>query len=171
MSDEKEKMSFFLENLAAQLREGLSNLYLSERRMVSPEKRKKISNADQNSAYADQSRIRLTRLVRNLEESAVLLREEAMRKEACDIVGLVSDICEESADLAKYLGLELRFSCAEARHSCLINPEHIRQLVYHLLSNAMKYTARGGYVRVKLSFQRSPKKILLSVEDNGRGIS
>ncbi|MBQ9617352.1 MAG: HAMP domain-containing histidine kinase [Oscillibacter sp.] len=170
MKDEEKKLSCFLENLAAELRNQLGNLYLSGRRLASTDARKTSANTDRNSAYADQSRIRLMRLVRNLEEGAALLKEDTFTRESCDIVGLVSDICEESADLAEYLGLELSFTCVEGWHICSVNPEHIRSLVYNLLSNAMKHTPKGGYVRVVLHFQREPQQVVLFVEDNGDGI-
>ena len=171
MKDEDKKLSCFLENLAAELREELSNLYLSGRRLASTETRKSSPTTDRNSAYADQSRIRMMRLARNLEEGAALLKEEDFMREACDIVGLVSQICEESADLAQYLGVELRFSCGEASHICAVHREYIRQLCYHLLSNALKRSASGGCVRVSLLFSGKSKRIALCVEDNGCGIA
>lgn len=170
ITEEDKNLSYLLENVAAQLREGLSNLYLSGRRLAPVSARKASPTMDQNSAYADQSRIRMMRMVRNLEEDAFLLRQDTLTREVYDIVGLVSEICEESADLVEYLGVELSFFCQEERHACAISPEHIRQLLYHLISNAMKHTPRGGRVRVVLRFQRSEKEILLSVEDNGSGI-
>lgn len=170
MTEEEKRMSYFLENIAAQFREALSNLYLSGRRIAPPSVRKASPDVDQSSAYADQSRIRMMRIVRNLEENAALLREDALTREIYDIVGLVSDICEESTDLVAYLGVELTFFCMEEQHTCAISPEHIRHLLYHLISNAIKHTPRGGRVRVVLRFLRDTREILLSVEDNGSGI-
>ncbi|MBQ9520998.1 MAG: sensor histidine kinase [Oscillospiraceae bacterium] len=170
ITEEDKNLSYLLDNLAAQLREGLSNLYLSGRRLAPVRARKASPSLDKSSAYADQSRIRMMRLVRNLEENAVLLRTETLTREIYDIVGLVSDICEESADLVAYLGVKLTFSCMEQCHTCAISPEHIRQLLYHLISNAMKHASKPGHVRVSLRFPRPPREILLSVEDDGNGI-
>ena len=169
-TEEEKNMSYLLDNVSAQFRDALSNLYLSGRRLAPPSVRKASPTLDQNAAYIDQSRMRMLRVVRNLEENAILMREEALTREIYDIVGLVADICEESADLVAYLGVKLTFACLEEQHTCAISPEHIRQLLYHLMSNAVKNTPGGGYVRVALHFERPCKDILLTVEDNGRGI-
>lgn len=171
MKGTKEEMSALLSNVAAQFREELSELHLSERKLAAPERRKASPQADRNAAYADQSFLRMTRLTQNLETCAALMRGEAFERENCDIVGLVSEICEESADLAEYRGVDLRFFCGEAAHVCSIRKEYIRQLCYHLLSNAIKSAPSGGCVRVRLLFSRSPARITLSVEDDGRGIA
>ena len=170
ITEQEQSMSYLLENVSAQFRDALSNLYLSGRRLAPPSVRKVSPTLDQNAAYIDQSRMRMMRVVRNLEENAALMREETLTREVYDIVGLVSEICEESTDLVAYLGVELTFFCMEAQHACAISPEHIRQLLYHLMSNAVKNTPHGGHVRVTLRFEHPPKDILLSVEDNGSGI-
>jgi len=170
VNEESTNLSYLLDNVAAQLRENLSNLYLSGRRLAPASARKASPTMDQSAAYADQSRIRMMRVVRNLEENAFLMRTEELTREVYDIVGLVSEICEESTDLVAYLGVKLTFFCKEAQHACAISPEYIRQLVYHLISNAVKHSQRGGRVRVVLRFQRSTREIFLSVEDNGSGI-
>ena len=171
MKGTEQEMSALLWNIAAQFREELSELHLAERKLTPPERRKASPQVDRSAACADQSFLRMTRLAQNLEICASLMRGEAFERENCDIVKLVSEICEESGDLAEYLRLDLRFFCGEAAHICSIRKEYIRQLCYHLLSNAMKSAPSGGYVRVSLLFPRNAGKIALSVEDNGCGIA
>jgi signal transduction histidine kinase len=48
------------------------------------------------------------------------------------------------------------------------DPDKLRQIMINLLSNAMKFTAPGGRVRVSCS--RKEKSVLIRVEDNGPGI-
>lgn len=171
MKDTEEAVSVLLENLAAQFREELSELYLANRKLAPPERRKASAQLDKKAAYADQSLLRMTRLAQNMETYADLARGKALERENCDIVKLVSGICEESADLAELLGVELRFFCKETAHVCLIHREYMRQLCYHLLSNALKRSASGGCVRVSLLFSGNPGRIALSVKDDGRGIA
>ena len=163
-------MGVVLANIAAQFREELSELYLAERKLAAPERRQTSAKMDRTAAYIDQSFLRMTRMAQSMETCAAFMRGEAFERENCDIVGLVSEICEESADLAQYLNVELRFSCGEASHVCAVRKEYIRQLCYHLLSNALKSLSPGGCVRVGLRFPRKSGRIELSVEDNGRGI-
>ena len=160
-----------LRSIAAQFREGLSDLHMAEGKRSPSKKRRSAPLKDKRSPYADRGRLRMARLARNIETCAALIGGEPLKRENSDIVRLISTICEESADLAEYLGLDLTFLCAEESHFCAIHAEYVRQLAYHLLSNAMKHTPSGGRVRVSLRFQRPARRVLLSVEDNGSGIA
>lgn len=51
----------------------------------------------------------------------------------------------------------------------LVDPNRIKQVVYNVLSNAVKYTPEGGTIRLQTSIAAG--EILLSVEDTGIGIS
>ena len=69
--------------------------------------------------------------------------------------------------VAKEKGVTL--TC-EAQEGCLAaaTPDEIHQVIYNLTDNAVKYTGRGGSVRVSL--RRQGPRALLRVEDNGPGI-
>jgi signal transduction histidine kinase len=55
--------------------------------------------------------------------------------------------------------------------ACVLgNRAHLRQVVNNLLDNAIKYTMRGGAVRVKLEVLRDGETARLCVSDNGAGI-
>jgi len=51
----------------------------------------------------------------------------------------------------------------------LVDPKHIRILLWNLLKNAMEAMPHGGEIRVSL--QREGEEALLTVEDHGEGIS
>ena len=70
--------------------------------------------------------------------------------------------------LAEQLGIRLRFVCAMERRICAMDPPAMEQLLYHLLSNALKATPAGGEVAVEL--KKSGGQLLLSVTDTGCGI-
>lgn len=163
MAETETKTGVLLGNVAARLREELGVLYLVGRNPAPSDERA--------SAYFEQSRLRVTRLARNMETDAALMRGEAFERENEDIVRLISDICEGAADLAEYLKLSLTFQCAEEAHICAVHAEYMRQLAYHLASNAMKNASPGGHVRVSLRFPKAERRILLSVSDDGAGIA
>lgn len=54
--------------------------------------------------------------------------------------------------------------------SVWVDPTRTRQVVLNLLSNAVKYNRPGGWVRVRGQMDRQTGRVLLEVEDSGRGI-
>jgi len=49
--------------------------------------------------------------------------------------------------------------------------EGIRRIVENLLSNALKFTPKGGMIKVLVSFDQAQGEVIISVQDNGIGIS
>ena len=54
------------------------------------------------------------------------------------------------------------------RRVCAIHPAAVEQMLYHLLSNALKFTPAGGAVTVEL--KKSGETLRLTVSDTGCGI-
>lgn len=155
-------------NIASQIRVELSSLRLAASRLIPDGERERNPALDAQAALMDQSYYRLLRLVNLLSAAASLSEEGPVTLQNRDLVDFVGDICARAGGLAPLLGLELRFSCALPRHICAVNPESLEQLLYHLLSNAFKFTPRGGAVTVELRVQG--ERTLLSVSDTGCGI-
>lgn len=168
MEQEQNHLAALFPSVAAQMRGALSNIYLAAAQLAPAAEREKDPALDARAAVLDQSFYQLLRLVTSLSAAASLTKEDPLSLQDRDIVKLVSDLCESSASMAPLLGLELKFICPFERHICAINEDSLEQLVYHLLSNAFKFTPKGGTVTVEL--RRSGKRILLSVTDTGCGI-
>ena len=156
-------------NISAQMRGALSNLYLAASQLIDAEAREHNPALDAKAAVFDQSYYRLLRLVTSLSSAEYLVSNDPFTLQDADLVALVSQACESSSDTAEMLGIYLKFLCAMDRHICAIYPPAIEQLLYHLLSNALKFTPRGGTVTVEL--KKSQERILLCVEDTGCGIA
>jgi two-component system CheB/CheR fusion protein len=85
---------------------------------------------------------------------------------------LLGDIAEKivgaaQADAAAK-GLSLRYTCEEAGLLVDCDPVRAEQIIWNLVSNAIKFTPQGGNVEVVL--QRDAGFARLSVIDSGRGI-
>lgn len=154
--------------IAAQIRGTLSTFHLAAIQAIPAEAREKDPALDQRAAVMDQSYYRLLRLV-NLLSASALLKEGTPSFQNRDLVEFVRDICCRAGGPAPLLGLEVCFSCALPRHVCAVDPQLLEQLLFHLLSNAFKFTSSGGTVTVELQLQG--KRVLLSVTDTGSGIS
>ena len=158
-----------LPNIANQMRSLLSNLYLAASQVIPPEQREQDPALDAKAAILEQSFFRLLRLVNSMSAAEYLSDSQTLSLRDADLVKLVSEVCESSADLAEQLGIQLKFVCAMDRRVCAIHPAAVEQMLYHLLSNALKFTPAGGTVTVEL--KKSGGELLLSVADTGCGIS
>ena len=163
---ENNDLPFPLPAATVQLRTLLGNAQLAASRLLPSSARETDPELDRQAAMLDRSFFRLLRLANNLS-----LADRVSGPLPCadvDIVDLVGEVCDRAASLTRLLGLRLRFLCAPESRLCALAPEATEQLLYHLLSNAMKASTSGGTVTVELRF--SAGRVLLSVADTGCGI-
>ena len=168
MEQSRDELSALLPNIANQMRGLLSNLHLAAAQAIPAKAREQDPALDARASVLDQSFYRLLRLVNSLSAAEYLTEEPSLPLRDTDLVKLVGTVCETSGDLAEQLGIHLKFVCAMDRRVCAISPAAMEQLLYHLLSNALKFTAAGGTVTVEL--KKRGEQLLLSVADTGCGI-
>ena len=110
----------------------------------------------------------LLRLVNNLSLAACLTEDRPLSLKNHDLVDLVGRISGQAAALAVHRGLTVRFVCSLERHICAVSRDTLEQILFHLLSNAFKFTPEGGTITVEL--RRVGGRLLISVTDTGCGI-
>lgn len=157
-----------LRQVSGQLRFSLGNICHVLERLAPPELRDEDSRLDMNAAVMWQSCYRIMRLADNLEDAASLGRPAPPRPHNTDIVRLCKQVVQEAQYPAELLGLELTFQSTNRTHIVLIDEERIKRMLMNLLSNAFKFTPKGGQVTVELRMEK--KQIELSVADTGCGI-
>jgi len=85
-----------------------------------------------------------------------------------DIEAVIRQACETAVTLAESKGLDLEIEIdAAATGSWVGDAARLRQVLYNLVSNAMKFTAEGG-VRVRV---QAADGLVISVIDTGIGIA
>ena len=168
MEPEMHELAKLFPNIAAQLRGSLGTLHLAASQLVTAEQREADPLLDAKAAVLDQSYYQMLRLVNNLNQAALLRSDKPLGLRDTDLVELLDKLCARAEGLAAEIGLTLEFVCREQQLVCAADPAAFEQMVYHLLSNAFKFTPAGGKVTVELWL--SGKQILLSVTDTGAGI-
>jgi signal transduction histidine kinase len=114
----------------------------------------------------------LSRLVDDLRTLA-LAESGALRlkREPTDLTGLIRDAASgfETQAQEKDIRLELVLAEGEAVN---VDPQRIREVLTNLLSNALRYTPRGGEIRVSLTEAGpgSERNVSISITDSGPGI-
>jgi signal transduction histidine kinase len=84
----------------------------------------------------------------------------------------VSKLIEDSLDLYRYVaedrGVDLESACNQELF-VNVDPRRIRQALANLVDNAVKYTEKGGRIRVEA--HQSDHEAIISVSDTGPGIA
>lgn len=88
--------------------------------------------------------------------------------ERIDLGELVKDVAAHARDWAAKMGLTLEVDVPSGAGAFLADARRLRQVMFNLLSNAFKYTPRGG--RVMLSARIVGEDVQIAVADNGPGL-
>ncbi|MDY3848066.1 MAG: response regulator [Prevotella sp.] len=70
---------------------------------------------------------------------------------------------------AKDIRLDLNVADADPVHSAWFDTDKLDKIMYNLISNAIKYGRKGGFVRVNVRCDN--QRAIITVEDNGIGMS
>ncbi len=86
-----------------------------------------------------------------------------------DIAELLESVCVLGRERARNRQVDLRLDCPPDIGLLQADPRRLKQALFNLLSNALKYTPEGG--RITISAERRPDEVLLTVTDTGVGIT
>lgn len=165
--EELKMLSDVLPNIALQLRTSLSTIYTAVDRLAPQETREKDPKTDRTAAAFYQSYYQLYRVISNLTDAGNLFERKRFELYDDDIVGVCRSVCAEVDFLFAQRGVELDFLADRDSRIIALDAEAIRKLLLNLLSNALKFTPKGGSVRVRVKTEGRFVKI--TVADTGKG--
>ena len=112
----------------------------------------------------------LTRFLHDLEYLAALETGDLEQHiEASNITAIVEELAEDNQELAERSGHTLAVESGAAHAEVAGIPRLIREALANYLTNAIKYTPRGG--RIVIRVVDNAKSVRVEVEDNGIGIA
>ncbi|PHV69208.1 hypothetical protein CS063_17120 [Sporanaerobium hydrogeniformans] len=112
---------------------------------------------------------RLERLVSNLVDNNKIERGAfELQLEYYDIVQLMEHMVASIRNYVEDKGLELCLDKPTTRVIIFCDAKQIQRIFLNLISNAIKYTERGGSIHIKLNKQE--EEIFIEVADTGEGI-
>lgn len=175
MAYEKLRTDFFA-NLSHELRTPLNiiltSLQVSNIILEDMSKMDKSENLQKLFRYKNlikQNSYRLIRLVNNLIDiTKIDAGYFQVFPKNCNIVSLVEDITLSVTEYAKNKDINLIFDTNVEEKIMACDEDKIERIILNLLSNSLKFTPKGG--EIKVNFEDQDKNILISVEDNGIGI-
>ncbi|MDP7156726.1 MAG: HAMP domain-containing sensor histidine kinase, partial [SAR324 cluster bacterium] len=138
-----------------------------------------LLNADPDDSLTDYQRDRLTRILQSgrklLELINTLLdlaKIEAGKMEVAlqsfELSMVLQEVFELVEPLAEPKALQLKLELEATDWQCQTDEDKLRQVFINLLGNAVKFTPKGGVVRVRASCEEG--WVTVAVEDNGPGI-
>jgi signal transduction histidine kinase len=128
---------------------------------LGPDARETLSAVQRNAG-------RLLKLVNTLLDFA---RIEAGRVQAVyeptDLAGFTAALASTFRSACQRAGLALDVTCPPLSEPAYVDPEMWEKIVLNLVSNAFKFTLRGG---IAVSVREAPESFELEVSDTGAGI-
>ncbi len=94
--------------------------------------------------------------------------EIRMHKGPVDLAGIIKEVISSFSVLSERKHFSIIFEQDPGSYIVIGNREHLRQMVYNLIENAIKHARGGREVRVRISLAK--KGVELEVSDQGPGI-
>lgn len=137
---------------------------LREEEGLSEQEQKQLTILTRNSDH-------LTRLIEQLLEFRKI-QNNVLRLdlEETDIVGFARDIYSGFQEVAVQKEITYTFNCNLDAFMMFIDRRKVDKMFYNLLSNAFKFTPKGGEISFELKVDESGKSCVIRVTDNGVGI-
>lgn len=113
--------------------------------------------------------IKLLKLINNLLDfSKIEAGRMNLNVHEMDIVALLKNYVMSIHSAAESKGIEMRFASLHESVSLFIDPEKMDKIIMNLFSNSLKFTGRGGFIKVNIT--DDAKCCYIVFEDSGIGI-
>ncbi|MES2775633.1 MAG: two-component regulator propeller domain-containing protein [Bacteroidota bacterium] len=87
-----------------------------------------------------------------------------------DFVAFVKEVAESFKDISERKQISFNFSHPSGRYMAFFDHEKIERVLFNLLSNALKFTGKGGFILLDLEFT-AQGDARMEVSDSGIGIT
>jgi signal transduction histidine kinase len=169
---EKLRSSFFA-NISHELRTPLTVIFSAEQMLglIIKRENSQSGNKDINQymKVIRQNCYRLIRLVANLIDiTKIDAGYFQVELRNCDIIKVVEDITLSVAKFIEYRELSLIFDTEVEELTIACDPDKIERIILNILSNAVKFTPKGGSIYVNICERDDMIKI--HIKDSGIGI-
>lgn len=130
-------------------------------------------NADSNPniqkqiSYINRGLFQLLRIICNMSDAASYIKSSgnfALK----DIGKVMASIFESLQAYVSHTQVQLHFTNITETIFTLVDEEKLERAVHNIISNALKFTPKGG--RIDVTFLRRNKKLYLTVQDSGENV-
>lgn len=123
--------------------------------------------AQQQLARMNRSLYQMLRLLGNMADAEYF--DTVSRMETGDACAFFRELFEKAETLLAHSGITLRYEDWRESVYCLLDTQQLERAVLNLLSNAAKFTPKGGSITASLT--RRGRSLRLCIQDSGSGIA
>ena len=109
----------------------------------------------------------MLRIIGNMSDACRYSATPAARMETVEISEFFREIFDRSQELMSHAGITLRFENLPHSLHMLVDSEKLERAANNMLSNALKFTPKGGTVEASLT--RRGNMLYLTMQDSGSG--
>jgi PAS domain S-box-containing protein len=131
-----------------------------------------VSERDREAALdaIEQSAAAQRQLIEDLLDiSRITSGKMRLNVHAVDLVPVLQAAVDAVRPMAEARGVRIETDLPPGAGDARADPDRVQQIVWNLVNNAVKFTAQGGTVSVRL--ERQADRVRVVVSDTGRGIS
>ncbi len=123
--------------------------------------------AREQAARISRGLFQMLRIVGNMSDAGI--PNASAYQEVRNIPGMMEELFSKASALLACAGISLRYTvCPEAVYA-LCDPQRLERAVLNILSNAAKFTPKGGSIDASLTHRG--KMLYLQITDSGSGIA
>ena len=104
-----------------------------------------------------------------LDISRIMTGKLCLDLRAVNLASLIQAVVDDERPAADARSINLKAALNSEIGPILGDPDRLRQIVWNLITNAIKFTPTGGDVQVRL--ERNDSHVLITVNDSGQGIA
>lgn len=120
------------------------------------------------TAKINRGLFQMLRIISNMSDAYRYSQQTEQKMAVVNITALLDEVFEKSAQLLQHGGTELHFENLKQDIFALADREKLERAVHNIISNAVKFSQKGGCVDARLSCRNN--MLYLTVQDSGSGI-
>lgn len=154
---------------ARELREPLTSVMTTADRLFPMTALQDDPAAREQVARINRGLLQMLRVISNMSDANRYSAGISIRQETRDVCAVLQEVFAHSAELVAHGDIQLTFRNLPNPVYCLVDSEKLERAVLNIISNAIKFTPKGG--KIDASLTRRGNMLWLRVQDSGSGIA